>query len=89
MYILQLTSLVCNNVFIHYENVINVLPLLVTCPMLSDPNGAITCEDGNDGNLNPGDTCTVICNNDYQGSGVRMCQNDGTWSGSNVLCISE
>ena len=64
-------------------------PFLVTCPMLSDLNGIITCDDGNDGYVDPGDTCTVTCNDGYQGSGIRTCQNDGTWSGSDVLCISK
>ena len=63
--------------------------LLVTCPMLSDLNGMINCEDGSDGNFNPDDTCTIRCNDGYQGSGIRTCQNDGMWSGSDVLCISE
>ena len=35
-----------------------------------------------------GDTCSFTCNTGYEltGSDTRTCQNDGTWSGTDVMC---
>ena len=65
--------------------------IVVPCPLLTSPNnGGIDCSLGGDGVSNPGETCTVTCNDGYQvmGNGTRTCQNDGSWSGSNATCIS-
>ena len=72
---------------------VNVLPfLLVICPSLTDPsNGMINCSLGGDGVANPGETCTITCNTGYQlmGGVMRACRNDGSWNGSDTICISE
>jgi len=36
-----------------------------------------------------GDTCTFTCNPGYEfsGSHTRTCQSDGSWSGSEAICI--
>ena len=54
-------------------------------------NGKKKCTLGGDKVPNPGDTCTFTCDDDYQlmGSGMRTCQNDGSWTGSDAMCISE
>ena len=49
----------------------------------------IDCSLGDDGVPDPGETCTVTCDDGYQGSGPRTCQNDGSWSGTDTICISE
>ena len=66
--------------------------LLVFCLPLSNPsNGMISCMLGDDAVPHPDDTCTVTCNNGYQlmGNGTRICGDDGIWSGSDAMCISE
>ena len=53
--------------------------------MLTGPtNGMINCSLGVNGIPNPGETCTVTCNT----GDTRTCQNDGSWSGSDVICSS-
>ena len=62
---------------------------IVTCPPLTAPdNGDIDCSLGDDGEANPGDTCTFTCDNGHEltGSETRTCQNDGMWSGSEPTC---
>ena len=38
-----------------------------------------------------GDTCSFTCNTGYEltGSDTRTCQSDGSWSGSNIICMSK
>ena len=60
---------------------------VVTCQSISPPdNGASTCSTGTS---NVGDNCTVTCNEGYevQGDGVRTCQNNGTWNGTEAMCM--
>jgi len=63
---------------------------VVTCPSLTDlNNGAITCSLGDDGIPSYEDICSFACDIGYEltGSGdTRTCQNDGNWSGSEILC---
>ena len=59
------------------------------CPLLIDPtNGSISCSLGDDNLPSLGDTCNVTCDAGYEltGNGTRNCQNDESWSGSDVLC---
>ena len=67
--------------------------LLVTCPSLNAPdNGNISCSLGGNNIPNPEETCSFTCNSDYQlimDSSTRTCQNSGSWSGNDVMCISE
>jgi len=63
----------------------------VTCPPLDAPdNGRVRCSLGDDGILNPGDTCRFNCEDGYrrQGSVRRICRDDGSWSRTDVLCIA-
>jgi len=48
----------------------------------------ISCTTGDDGNLNPGDSCSFICDAGYElsGSNPRVCQEDGSWSGAKTMC---
>ena len=65
------------------------LLLVITCPSLTAPaNGVISCSLGADRVYNPGDTCNITCNDDYEltGSSIRTCQNDGNWRGSDTTC---
>ena len=36
-----------------------------------------------------GDTCSFTCNTGYEltGSDTRTCQSNGSWSGSNIICM--
>ena len=61
----------------------------VSCPSLTDPsNGTTTCLLGDDGVLSYEDTCTYACSTGYEliGNETRMCQSNGSWSGSPVSC---
>jgi len=63
---------------------------VVTCPSFIDPNnGVITCLLGDDETPTNEDTCSFTCNTGYEltGSNTRICQNDGSWSGSETMCI--
>ncbi|XP_065905188.1 P-selectin-like [Dysidea avara] len=63
-----------------------------TCPPLTTPdNGDVDCSLGDDGEANPGDTCTYSCDDGYDlsGSTTRACQDDGTWSGTEAVCSRE
>ncbi|XP_065903900.1 P-selectin-like [Dysidea avara] len=60
-----------------------------TCPPLTAPdNGDIDCSLGDDGEANPGDTCTFTCDDGYElgGSTSRTCGDDGSWSGTDTTC---
>ena len=66
--------------------------MLVSCPSLTAPtSGGINCSLGGDTIPNPGDTCTVTCNDDYEltGNATRTCQSSGSWNGSDATCIGK
>ena len=64
--------------------------ITVDClPLIDLPNGATTCmtENGN-GVLTFEDICVYTCNTGYLliGNSFRMCQKDGSWSGTEPIC---
>ena len=69
---------------------INVFIADIPCDDLLVPiNGEIvSCSSGRVGVGYEGDTCSFTCNTGYEltGSNTRTCQNDGNWSGSDVVC---
>ena len=60
------------------------------CTHLSVPaNGRIvSCSSGTTGMGFVGDTCSFTCDTGYEltGSDIRTCQNNRSWSGSDVIC---
>ena len=63
--------------------------IVPTCPPLTAPdNGDIDCSLGDNGEANPGDTCTFTCDDGYElgGSTSRTCGDDGRWSGTDTTC---
>ena len=63
--------------------------IIVSCPTLTSPyNGIISCLLGGDGVPSYEDTCSFTCNTGYEltGSDTRTCQNNGSWSDSDVVC---
>ena len=48
----------------------------------------MSCSSGRVGVGYEGDTCDFTCNRGYKltGSGQRVCQSDGSWSGSPAFC---
>ena len=63
--------------------------MYTVCRPLPDiDNVMITCTKGDDGLLSYEDTCNVTCNTGYTltGSDTRMCQSDGSWSGTDARC---
>ena len=63
--------------------------MIVSCPTLTSPyNGIISCSLGDDGVPSYEDTCSFTCNTGYEltGSDNRTCQNNGSWSDSDVVC---
>ena len=63
---------------------------VVRCLDLPDlNNGLINCSLGDDGVLSYEDTCTYTCNTGHEltSSDTRTCQSNGTWSGSDIMCI--
>jgi len=63
---------------------------VVACPSLTKPNnGEITCLLGDDGVPSYEDTCSFTCNTGFELSGndIWNCQVDGSWSGSEIMCV--
>jgi len=62
----------------------------IRCDNLSTPsNGEITsCSSGRVGVGYEGDTCSFTCNTGYEltDSNTRICQTNGSWSGSDDVC---
>ena len=70
----------------------NELPLTVRCPSQnSSDNGMINCSLGDDGVPTYEDTCNFTCNTGYEltGNVTRTCQSDGSWSGTDVVCLGQ
>ena len=71
------------------NNKVNIIPS-VPCLLLTDPNnGVINCSLGDDEIPSYEDTCSFTCNTGYEltGSDTRTCQSDGSWSGTDNLCL--
>ena len=63
--------------------------IVPVCPPLAAPdNGNIDCSLGDDGEANPGDTCTFTCDDGFElgGSSSRTCGDDGNWDGTDTTC---
>ena len=61
----------------------------IRCDDLSTPaDGMISCSSGRVGIGYEGDTCSFTCNTGYEltGSDTRICQSDGNWNGTDVMC---
>jgi len=58
------------------------------CAPLTLDNGTIDCEYGDNGGPNAGDMCSLACSDGLllNGSDVRTCMDDGTWSGDDGVC---
>ena len=68
----------------------NVLytPIVITCPPLAAPDhGSNDCLLEGEGYL-PGELCLFKCDDGYKlgGSTSRICQDNGTWSGTTTTC---
>ena len=64
----------------------------IRCDDLPTPaNGVILCSSGRAGVGYEGDYCDFTCNNNYElrGSNNRSCQSNGSWSGSDAVCIRD
>ena len=61
----------------------------IRCGNSLTDNGNASCTSGKVGVGYAGDTCSFTCNTGYEliGSDTRTCQSDGSWSGSDNLCI--
>ena len=61
----------------------------VSClPLNNSNNGMINCSLGDDGVFYYEDTCSYTCNTGYEltGSNTRICQSNGSWSGTDDIC---
>ena len=75
-------------ILLHRKSISHIF--IVSCSSLTDPNyGMINCSLGDDGVPSYEDTCSFTCNTGYEltGSDIRTCQSDGSWSGSNGVCL--
>ena len=79
-----------HNTWFSVDNKCYTVVTSVPCSPLNDPNnGMINCSLGDDGVPSYEDTCSFTCNTGYEltGSNTRTCQGDGSWSGSDDVCI--
>ena len=62
---------------------------VLTCPQLEAPNNGYFVNNRCKSVLNA--ACGLRCKQgfDLQGSGLRICREDGTWSGTDTQCISK
>ena len=61
--------------------------MFLVCPPLNNPyNGKLNCSFGKIAHYE--DICSFSCNTGYEitGNVKRTCQNDGNWSGNEVMC---
>ena len=61
----------------------------IRCDNLSIPGGeVVSCSSGRVGVGYEGDNCSFSCNTGYEltGNDTRICQSDGSWSGSDDVC---
>ena len=65
-----------------------ILYYLASCPSLINLNGTMNCSLGDDGIPTEEDTCSFTCNTGYEltGSDTRICQRNGSWDGSEIIC---
>ena len=71
-------------------NVHNELSQTVYCPALTNPDdGAVSCSLGDDGVTFYEDTCNFTCNTGYEptGNDTKICQSDGSWNGTGMICV--
>ena len=62
---------------------------LVQCEVLDPPmNGGVMCMTSDTATFY-GDTCIYTCNTGYEltSSDTRTCQSNGSWNGSDTMCI--
>ena len=66
----------------------HVAYIIVQCPPLTSHNGSYRCILGSDREISYEDICQLVCNTGYEvtGNDIRICQSDGSWSGSDDLC---
>ena len=55
-------------------------------PLTAPSNGTISCSDETPSYE---DTCSFTCDTGYEltGSDTRTCQSDGSWSGTDTMCM--
>ena len=80
--------LLCNDICIYTQQCASFCYVVIFSLLTNPNNGTINCSLGGNGVLNPGETCTVTCDNNYQliTNDTRTCLNNGSWSGSDALC---
>jgi len=85
-----LTILCTNEMCMHMRMMYVFYIAMVKCPSLIDVpnNGAIDCLLGDNGEANPGDTCTYTYNDLFgiEGTATRTCREDETWTGMLPRC---
>ena len=63
----------------------------MNCSRIFDLNNGMigSCSLGDDRVPSYEDTCSFTCNTGYEltGNNTRTCQSDGTWSGSDDMCV--
>ena len=62
---------------------------MMCLPLAAPDNGMIDCAGRRGRHHTFGNTCTFSCNHGYEliGSETRTCQSDGTWNGTEAMCI--
>ena len=62
--------------------------MFISVPCSDPKNAMINCSLGDDGVPSYEDTCSFTCDTGYEltGNNTRICQSDGSWSGSDDVC---
>ena len=83
-------EVMCDAYRSEYYNIVYYTSIL--CSSLTFPNnGMINCSLGDDAVPSYEDICSFACNTGYEltSGDTRTCQSNGSWSGSDVVCIEE
>jgi len=86
--IFALKNTCCN--FILIPSCLLITLFVEICSPLTLGNGMVICGFGDNGGPNAGDECTLTCDRGtiMDGSDMRTCIENGTWSGDETTCTA-
>ena len=74
------------SIFLHFTEIV-LFPVVVDCGELPAPNNGLVIPSG----AVFGSEATYVCDPGFSSHGIdiRVCQDDGTWSGEPLICLEK